>query len=96
MLGDRTEASRMSGESDAATYSWRQKRNHPWAHTWFRNAVDSAITASMWDTDASFTTSPLYSDYAEARWKRFLLLASRWGARRGFASTARPDSVAQK
>ncbi len=77
MLVDRNDASMVSGDFDAATDSWWQKRSHPWAHTWLRRAVASAITASMSGAATSFTTNQLRADFAEVRWKRYLLRASR-------------------
>jgi hypothetical protein len=77
MLVDRNNASLVSGDFDATTDSWWQKSSHPWAHTWLRRAVASAITASMSGAATSFTTSQLWADLAEVRWKRFLLRASR-------------------
>jgi hypothetical protein len=76
MLVDRNDAIRVSGDFDAATDSWWQKRSHP-AHTWLRRAVASAITVSMSGAATSFTTNQLCVNFAEVRWKRFLLRASR-------------------
>jgi hypothetical protein len=59
-----------------STDSWWQKGSHPWAHTWLRRAVASAITASKSGAATSFTTNQLCANFAEARWKRFLLRAS--------------------
>jgi hypothetical protein len=96
MLVNRNDANTVSGSFDATIDSWWPQRSHPWARTWLRHAVASAITASTWGAVPSFITNQLSADFPEARWKRFLSLASRWGARSVCESTPRLGSMAQK